>query len=123
MKKDNYGNLPLSKLTLEGSNFNINDIKILKVFNDRQDQITEKYISDTYDIHATIICESVREMLNEIKVEIKLIHADIKDIKADLGILHSIANENKRHITELRKVTEDHELRITALEAGMKKDE
>jgi methyl-accepting chemotaxis protein len=115
-KKDNYKNLPLSKLTLEGSNFNINDIKVLKVFNDRQDQIIKQYISDTYDLHAKLICDAVRGMLNEIKDELILIHAEIKEIRTDLGDLHSIAGENRRFINELRKVTDDHESRIDEIE-------
>lgn len=121
MKKNNYDNLPLTKLTLAGSNFNVNDIKILKVFNDRQDQLTKEYISDVYDKHAKLICDTVKGMLDEIKTDLKLVHAELKDIKADLGHLHAVDAENKRYIDELRTGFDNHERRIHDLEKQIEK--
>ena len=115
-KKNNYDNLPLTKVTLEGSNFNIDDLKVLKVLMDRQDIVTKQYISDVYDTHATLIIGEVRKMLEEIKTELESIHGELHAIKLDLVTLHLIANENRRYIDELKAGFANHEGRIKDIE-------
>jgi len=109
IKKDNYGNLPLSKKTLEGSGFNINDLKVLKILNDRQDEVIKQYISDTYDLHAKLICDAVKDMLNEIKLELSKIHLEMKEIRIEIRDINL-------DIENLINRIADHELRISELE-------
>ena len=113
MKKNtltvNYENIPISDDTIKGLSWNIYDQQFLKRVLDRQDEVIQKYISNIYDEHATIIIDEVRKMLNEIKLDIKAIHIELKDIQVDLK---NINNE----IIDLKKDILDHEWRIGRIE-------
>ena len=108
-EKDNYENLPLSEKTLEGSRFNIDDLKIMKVLNDRQDEVIKQYISATYDLHAKLICDAVKDMLNEIKLELSKIHLEMREIRIEIRDINL-------DIENLTNRIADHEFRIMGLE-------
>lgn len=112
-EKDNYENLPLSEKTLEGSRFNIDDLKIMKVLNDRQDEVIKQYISDTYDTHACLIIGEVRKMLDEIKLELNKIHLEIREIRIEIRDINL-------DIENLTNRIADHEFRILGLEKHVK---
>ncbi len=112
----NYDNIPLSKKTLEGMSLNIDDQAFIKRLFDRQDEVTKQYISDTYDLHAKLICDAVKSMLDDFKLELKSIHLDIKEMKTDLKALHLIADQNKSNIDTIKNSLLKHEARISKIE-------
>jgi predicted nucleic acid-binding Zn-ribbon protein len=104
-----YDNIPVSNKTKGGMSLTADDQLWLKRIMDRQDECIEQYISETYDKHATLICDTVREMLDEIRKDIKSIHLELKEIKLDIkGINLEIEN--------LRKRVTDHDFRIGHIE-------
>lgn len=104
-KKSKYDNIPVGNKTKGGMSLTADDQLWLKRVMDRQDECIEQYISDCYDKHAKLICDVVREMLDEIKSDLKVIHLEIKEIKLDIkGINVEIEN--------LRNRIEEHEKRI-----------
>jgi hypothetical protein len=88
--KSNYDNLPLSKLTLEGSHFNIDDIKVMKVFNDRQDTV-------------------IKEMLNKQK---KSIFLSLDNLTLRVEELNTMAKENRGLIKDLQNRLTEVEIKL-----------
>jgi septal ring factor EnvC (AmiA/AmiB activator) len=112
MKKNiskNYEKIPISKQTTNGMSFNIDDQIFIKRCFDRQDEVTNKFISDTYDEHAKLICDTVRRMLDEIQLELKSIHVEIKSINVEIKNINT-------EINNIRKVLIEHEFRISHIE-------
>lgn len=114
--ENNYENIPVSEKTLEGMHLTIDDRAYLQRMFTLQDEVIKDYINDTYDKHAVLICDTVREMLNEIRNELKEIKSEIEEIKDDLKYLHTAAEENRRNIRELQKGFKEHEFRISRIE-------
>ena len=85
----------------------------MKVLNDRQDEVIKQYISDTYDLHAKLICDTVRDMLNEIKLELTKIHLEMKEIRIEIRDINL-------DIENLTNRIADHEFRILGLEKHVK---
>lgn len=123
----NYENILLNDKTKEGMSLTIDDQKWLKLLFDRQDEVTHKYISDTYDKHAKLITDTVRELLNdfkkEINIELKELRIEIKDVRTEIKLLHVIAEKNQIDIREIngciqqmKKDITEHEFRIQHIE-------
>jgi len=113
---NNYDNVPITEQTKEGMSLTTDDQKWIKLLFDRQDECTYEFISKTYDLHAKLICDTVRDMLDDIRNELKDIKFEIQEIRADLKTLHGIAEENRRDIRELQKLSKEHDWRITHIE-------
>jgi len=108
MEKENYNNIPISKKTQEGMTLTSSDRQYLQRMFCLQDEVTRQYISDTYDLHAKLICDVVREMLEDYKKEIlnslqrieesiEGLKEDIKEIKAEtLDLKNRIVNHESR---------------------------
>ena len=104
-EESNYENLPLSEITLTGSNFNIDDLKVLKALNDRQDEVTFEFLKDTYDHHAKLICDEVRNMITEQNKTIcKKIDEQNKVIQKIQQLLPDIQEELRDHASRLTKL-------------------
>lgn len=119
----NYEKLPLSSDCLKGMQMNICDQQFLKRIMDRQDEISQEFIKTTYELFAQDITNSMKGMIDDLKIDLKLLHAEIKDIKADIKLLHIIAETNQAaiktinmRIGEIEKSMVDHEFRLTHLE-------
>jgi septal ring factor EnvC (AmiA/AmiB activator) len=113
MGKSNYSNILISENTEKGMNLTIDDQKWIKLLFDRQDYITQEYISATYDEHAKLIISTVRELLEEHKKEIfnslGRLEKSIEDLKKDV-------KEIKAETLDLKNSIRDHEFRIARLE-------
>ena len=102
----NYDNIPLSEKTKEGITFSVEDQQFLKRLFDRNDEVTQQYISETYDKHATIICDVVREMVADQNIA----------IFSKIDEQNKIIREIQDLLNELVKTVQDHEKRIAVLE-------
>ena len=108
-KENKYSHVPVSKKTEYGMTLTIDDRAYLQRMFCLQDEVTEQYIADAYDKHATIICDTVREMLDEIKRDLKSIHLEIKEVRLEIKDINI-------EIENLRKRIADHDFRIGHLE-------
>jgi hypothetical protein len=108
-----YDDVLISKKTKSGMSLTADDQLWLKRIMDRQDECIEQYISDTYDKHATLICDAVRELLNEYRKEIfeslARIEKSIEDLKKDI-------KDMKVETLDLKNRIVDHEFRIQRIE-------
>jgi hypothetical protein len=107
----NYNDLPMSQKSKDDISFSVGDQDFLKKCFDRQDDVIKKYIADTYDSHATIICGVVRDMIAE---QNNAIFAKIDDQNK---VIKEIQQLQVNIMDELR----DHDARIKILEAKMQK--
>lgn len=116
MKKANYNKIPISEKTENGMNLTSDDRQYLQRMFAIQDEAIYDFINETYDLHAKLICDTVREMLDEIKKDLNAIKSEIKDIKDDLKCLHSIVEENREDVRKLKKDVLELQYRVTHLE-------
>ena len=105
MKKENYNDIPMSEESKKGMSLTPDDQLFLKRCFDRQDDVTEKYISDTYDTHAKLIIDTVREIITEQNEIIKEIQGLILDIQEEL---RDHETRIKRLETKVRRLLIEH---------------
>jgi predicted DNA-binding transcriptional regulator len=94
MAKSNYDNLGISKKTLEGSGINIDQLKIYKLLNDRQDRIIISEVKK-------LLSEQNREIfarLNKIDIKIGDINKEIIEIHRQLAIHEKDISKIKKHL-------------------------
>lgn len=108
-KENKYSHVPVSKKTECGMTLTIDDRAYLQRMFCLQDEVTQQYISDTYDKHAALICSVVKEMLDEIKRDLKSIHLEIKEVRLEIKDIN-------KEIENLRQRIGDHEFRIGQVE-------
>jgi hypothetical protein len=94
----NYNEIPLSSKTTKGMSLTIDDQKWIKLLFDRQDEVTQDFISDT-----------VKKAFDEIRIELRNIHVEIKSINVEIKCINT-------DIADIRKVLINHELRLTKIE-------
>ena len=97
----NYEKLPLSTDTLKGMHLTIDDQKWIKLLFDRQDELNQDFIKTVYDINKQDICNTVKNMLDTISIELRNLHAEIKEVKVDIKFLHVIAEKNQLDIKQI----------------------
>jgi hypothetical protein len=82
-------NVELTENPIPGMSLNIDDQVWIKRLFDRQDSAIEKYISDTYDKHASLICEQLAEIIqsqnDKLFDAITSIETKINEIEKRLG--------------------------------------
>jgi uncharacterized coiled-coil protein SlyX len=93
---------------------------LCKVF-DAQDKRTYEFISDTYDRHAILITDVVREMLIDLKRDTEVMILSIvaeqnKAIFTKIDEQNKIIKEIQKVLTAQQKELNDHEKRIRVLE-------
>jgi chromosome segregation ATPase len=125
--KETYENIPISKCTKDGMSLNSDDRQYLQRMFCLQDEAIEKYVKDAYDLHAKLICDTVRELLNdfkkEINTELRELRLEIKDVKTEIKLLHVIAEKNQMDIKQIngdmqqmKKDITEHNFRIERCE-------
>jgi len=93
---DRYDNIPISEDCKKEMTLTLSDRQWLKRAFDMQDLATEQFIKETYDKHAIMITDVVRQMLqeqnalfslkfDEVNKSIREIKLDIADIKKEIG--------------------------------------
>ena len=108
-----YDNIPMCDESKENISFTIGDQVFLKRMFDRQDQVIEQYINDTYDKHAKIICGVVKEMLEEQKREIFIA---LEEIKKDIIEIKEDIREINSDVSKLKVTAAEHEFRLKHIE-------
>lgn len=116
MKKANYNKIPVSEKTENGMSLTSDDRQYLQRMFVIQDEAIYDFINETYDLHAKLICDTVREMINEVKLELNSIKSEIKDIKDDLKCLHSVVEENREDVRKLKKDMVELQFRVKHIE-------
>ena len=113
MISENYNDITVTPKTKSGMGLTIDDQKWIKLLFDRQDWVTQEYIGDTYEKHAKLITDVVREMLNDYKKEmfiaLERIELSIEGVKKDI-------KEIKAETLDLKNSIKDHEFRILRIE-------
>ena len=112
-KVEDYSNIPVSEKTIEGMSLNINDRAYLQRMFYLQDEVTQKYISDTYDTHAKLIIDTVKEMLDDRNKEI---YCTMKDIKKSINLLRKETKLINTEMSNIKKTLSNHEKRIVTIE-------
>jgi len=97
--QENYSSIPISEHTSQGMSWNIDDRAYLQRMFCLQDEVTQKYISDTYAANTKLIIDTVKSLFDERNKEI---FAILKDVK--------------KSINRLRKEVKEHEKRLTYIE-------
>ena len=99
--------VPVSKTTQKGMSLNIDDQAFIKRSLDIQNEGIEDYISKTYDLHAALICETVREIVKEqndrMFREIKEIKTSIESINLRLDGIEGNLDVKEVRIISLEK--------------------
>lgn len=102
---ENYNDIPMSEECKKEMSFTPADQLFLKRVLDRQDEVTQKFINDTYDTHAKIIIDVVRDMIEEQNNKIfKKIDEQNKIIKRIQDVITNIQIELKEHDTRIKKL-------------------
>lgn len=110
--KVNLEDVPISDKVKSEMSLTVADQQFIKRCFDRQDSAIEKYIDEIYDTHATLIIDSVRDMLDEYKGEIF--------VRLD-NIEKSIGNINK-DIIEIHRQLAVHDKCIEKIKSHLKLD-
>ena len=122
----NYDNIPISDETKKGMTLTIDDQAFIKRVLDRQDEAIERYISETYDTHAGLICQSLAEviqahndkifgLLEEQNKSIAQIRDDIENIKESIGHLTLDIKDIRLEIKSLKVETKSISLDVENL--------
>lgn len=105
----NYEDVILSESTAKGMSLNIDDQVFLKRILDRQDEVTQQYISETYQLHAGLIIDTVREMLNEqnekIFIRFDALETRMSAIETSIDDITKTVDITKKEVDDLKRVT------------------
>jgi adenylate kinase len=103
-----YDDIILSREIVKGMSLNINDQVFFKRVLDRQDELTQEYISEVYAINSKLIIDTVREMLNEQKMEVfealNKIERRIEGVEASIEEIIKVVDCTKQEVKRLKEI-------------------